>query len=88
LRQLNFNEIKVTSCNFDMPTVQLESRGNNVLPQDPQMSHDVTIAVNMTTIHEVPCSVCGYVNIPGLVICWRCGECLDPRIKKLAEGSP
>ena len=37
---------------------------------------------------EVPCSVCGYVNVPGLVICWRCGECLDSRIKKLAEGQP
>ena len=63
-----------------------KSRGNNVLPQDPQLSHDVTIAVNMTTIHEVPCPSCGYVNVLGLVICWICGECLDSRIKQLAEA--
>ena len=85
MRQLNLNEIKVTSCNFDMPTVQLESRGNNVLPVAPTLAE---LGDNVVTKSEVPCPVCGYVNVSGLVICWRCGECLDPRIKKLAEGSP
>lgn len=33
------------------------------------------------------CPKCGYVNIPGLVICWSCGQCLDPRLEKLAEVS-
>lgn len=33
------------------------------------------------------CPRCGYENIPDVLICWWCGECLDQHVKKLAEGS-
>ena len=72
MRQLNLNEIRRD-------------------PQLEQLLKPITSSKEKTLrkyFRKVPCSVCGYVNVPGLVICWRCGECLDPRIKKLAEGSP
>ena len=58
----------------------------NEIRRDPQLEQLLKPLTSTPNGVEVPCPVCGYVNVPGLVICWRCGECLDPRIKKLAEA--
>ena len=74
MRQLNLNEIR-----RDPQLEQLlKPVGKGVSIETPLTSSPFE--------EEVPCSVCGYVNVPGLVICWVCGECLDPRIKQLAEA--
>jgi len=93
LRQLNLNEIRrdpqleqllkpITSSKFGGSQPPLSSNELHGQSRD-QAAQASTLSPNGD---KVPCPSCGYDNIPGLVICWNCGACLDARIKALAEA--
>ena len=53
-----------------------------------EIRYDPQLVLLLEPAQHNYCPVCGFDMPPGCVICWRCGECLDPRIKKLAEAQP
>lgn len=57
-------------------------KGNNMLPLSAQDKTTLNPSDN-TRVEDDRCPVCGYRNIPGLVICWVCGHCLDKRLLEL-----
>ena len=48
------------------------------------MSPQATLLVTLPQEDEYKCWKCGAEVPEHLVVCWNCGECIDPRIKRLA----
>ena len=39
----------------------------------------------VTGVPQMKCPKCGYNNVTDIVICWRCGECVNERIVELSK---